>query len=396
MPITLVTGAPRAGKTVYAVARLMREQVGQTVTYENQLGETLTAKRRICAAGFPRLLVEHVALPHPLTGEVVLKKDIDRWNKLDENDEPVMKRMRGEPAWTHELVDGKVIPIQCTIFNWWLWCEPGDFLAFDEVQYVIPRGTMGRVPPFYIKAMEIHGHYGVDFLLITQHPQLIDMTIRSLVNPHRHVRAVSIFAAASKLLFGGVACAVYVWDHASNPERYTTAYKERFIRKPEFFKLYHSTVAVTKQPAASAKIFYIAPLVLIACGYALYDTFKPKAAPPKPSALMSSAVASPVPTAPPARTAARGQLAGFVDVPKLSGCYAQGSSCTCYDVDGMKVSIAYEMCKISSVSYDGLIRWEKRPAPVPAVPPPVPARASTPTDPLKAVFRGGPAASGGG
>jgi hypothetical protein len=68
--------------------------------------------------------------------------------------------------------------------------------------------------------LEIHRHYGIDFLFITQHPQLLDTTIRALVGMHRHVRSV----------MGSPLCMVYVWDHASNPERFTQANKEKFIR----------------------------------------------------------------------------------------------------------------------------------------------------------------------
>ncbi len=118
---------------------------------------------------------------------------------MEDADTPKHQRLPGTPPQE----------VECLVQNWWLWCKPGDLIAVDEAQFLAPRGAMGRKPPYWIQALEIHRHYGVDFIIITQHPQLIDTTIRNLVGLHRHVRSV----------LGSPVCMVYVWDHASNPER---------------------------------------------------------------------------------------------------------------------------------------------------------------------------------
>ncbi len=122
--------------------------------------------------------------------------------------------------------------------NGWLWCKPGDLIMIDEAQFVMPRGTLGRKPPYWLQAMEIHRHYGVDFLIVTQHPQLIDTTVRALVGLHRHVRSV----------MGSQLCMVYTWDHASNPERFSNATKSQFIRRKAHYKLFHSAATHIKPP----------------------------------------------------------------------------------------------------------------------------------------------------
>ncbi|QAZ38212.1 hypothetical protein C1M51_01570 [Methylibium sp. Pch-M] len=138
----------------------------------------------------------------------------------------------------------------------------------DEAQFVMPRGTLGRKPPYWLQAMEIHRHDGVDFLIITQHPRLIDTTVRALVGPHRHVRSV----------MGSPVCMVYAWEHASNPERFTNATKSQFIRRKSHYKLFHSAAAHVKPPTAGRSVVLIVPLLLAVLGYkawAFYDGNKP-------------------------------------------------------------------------------------------------------------------------
>ncbi|MEO6028464.1 MAG: zonular occludens toxin domain-containing protein, partial [Candidatus Binatia bacterium] len=216
MAIELITGALGSGKTTFMVAKRLTEEQGRPFEYEDANGTMRPAKRRLVVAGIDKLLVEHERLPHTLTGDVVRKKDIEFWNQEDENGEPLFKRLPEDPP-VEFVLDAKGCrrDVEASLFNWWLWVLPGDLIVCDEIQYIVPRGTMGRQPPHYIKMMEFSRHYGADFLFGTQHPQLLDMTIRNLVNPHRHVRSV----------MGSSLCTIYVWDHASNPERITLSTK---------------------------------------------------------------------------------------------------------------------------------------------------------------------------
>jgi len=244
--------------------------------------------------------------------------------------------------------------VPAIVQNWWLWCKPGDLIAIDEAQFVAPRGTMGRKPPYWIQCMEIHRHYGVDFLIVTQHPGLIDTTIRALVGMHRHVRSV----------LGSPLCMVYVWDHASNPERYSLANKEKFIRRAKHYKLFHSSVAHIKPPTSGRSALAIAGL-LMCLGVAGFwhkigGMINAKASPAtnaqaSPSAQRAMAAA-------PALAEAPKRPAGFVDVPQLAGCWAQGNTCACIDRAGRRVQVSLDMCRLSSSSYDGLVAWEPRPA----------------------------------
>lgn len=126
--ITLITGTPGAGKSLYTVSELLRKQY---------------AGRRLCVSGIPDLVLDH----EPLTDDQAA--------------------------------------------NWHVHLRPEDVLVVDEAQRLWrPRGSGASTPPG-VAAMEVHrsGH-SVDIVLITQHPGLLDANIRKLVGRHIHLRNV--------------------------------------------------------------------------------------------------------------------------------------------------------------------------------------------------------------
>ncbi len=127
--ITLITGAPGAGKTAALVDLLT----------------TVGKGRPVYADGIPDL-----ALP-----------DVDV--------SPL-----GDPHEWHKTVpDGSIIVI-------------------DEVQRVWrPRSPGSRVPPD-IEALETHRHKGIDLYIITQGPNLLDRNVRTLVGRHVHLRDIGV------------------------------------------------------------------------------------------------------------------------------------------------------------------------------------------------------------
>lgn len=368
MTIELITGTPGAGKTCFAVAKRIVPEFGRQVSVEREGGGVDLVERRIIVAGIRELAVIHDKLPHTLTGDRVGAKDIEYWNECDDDGEPVFKRLPGDPA--------HIVP--ATLFNWWLWCRPGDLIVCDEVQFIIPRGSLGKTPPHYIKSLEIHRHYGVDFMFITQSPQLLDSTLRNLVGLHRHVRSV----------LGSPFCMLYEWDHASNTERITGASKTWYWRRSAFFKLYKSTVAVVSPPKSGRFAFIAAPLLMAASIFginAFIGKFKPAQAAQSPQAAAAAAAA----TVQQAQEAARPKNAFLVrhseysHLPKLTGCYSVRDICSCIDTDGQAVQVDKWACEMSSKGFDGLVKWEKR------LPPPAAAAsagaAARPASPASAV-----------
>ncbi len=354
MTIELITGTPGAGKTCYAVAMRINVEKDRQIAWEPSPGVTETVQRRVVVAGINGLAMPHERLPHTLTGERVNASDIDKWNAVDADGEPRHKRLPGEP----------VQDVEASLFNWWLWCKPGDLIVCDEVQFIIPRGTLGRTPPHYIKSLEIHRHYGVDFLFITQSATLLDSTIRNLVGLHRHVRPVVGGLAGLRM--------VYEWDHASNVERISQSVKTFYRTKPAYFKLYRSTVAVVAPPKSGRAFLWMVPLLLAFCAlFAWKGTARWRDVP------IGVAQAAPLPAGYPQKAPSsavvpvlENRLEVLASYPFMAGrervnaCYAVGAVCRCIGPGGQKLfAIPQSACRESVAGFDGLVRWEPRDLP---------------------------------
>src|SRR5690606_3202457 len=69
----------------------------------------------------------------------------------------------------------------------WMKLPPNSIMVIDECQrHFRPRANGSVVPPC-IAEMETHRHLGIDLVLITQHPMLLDQNIRRLCGLHFHV-----------------------------------------------------------------------------------------------------------------------------------------------------------------------------------------------------------------
>lgn len=232
MAIELTTGVPGAGKTLYTVSEVLLRLLRSTVEIDGR-----AVPRRLCVAGIPDLLIPHELVevrPIPPDGYVDVYGDI--------------VRRPGEPAIEHVRVSGDryiacgaddvgALPLPRSVENWWLWMLPADVLVVDECQTVFRPMPSGRRAPAFIRQLEVHRHYGVDMVFITQHPQLVHSSIRALVGQHRHVRR----------LFGRRAAIVYEWDHCSPPDRVKNASTSVWRYKKSAFGLYKSAQLHTKQ-----------------------------------------------------------------------------------------------------------------------------------------------------
>lgn len=203
--ITLITGTPGAGKTLYAISKLLRELVGSVIKSVDEQGREVETPRRILT-NIPRLLLEHELIGPDIGGGLA---------------------------------------------DWQEWCKPSDVIVYDEVQRSWPPRPNGSKVPDYISALETHRHKGVDFIIITQHPMLIDRNVLALVGRHLHVRR-----------FGGIGAAlVYEWDHCSRSLMYSKALKKSPFRYDKsVFKQYMSAELHTK-PKTS-----IPPLAIVVIG----------------------------------------------------------------------------------------------------------------------------------
>lgn len=180
----------------------------------------------------------------------------------------------------------------------WRNLPSGSLIFVDEADRFFPSGN-GKNPPEWIREMARHRHYGIDFIIITQMPSMINDFLHGLIEAHIHYHRVR----------GNDYTTRYRWEFLQkNP--YTKTNKalglpEKVTVNPEVFKLYRSTELNTRRKEfpwhAVIKIFLLCSSLLLAgifCYWFLYArhltddepiTTLDKSAVPAPAAMPLSA-----------------------------------------------------------------------------------------------------------
>ncbi len=140
--------------------------------------------------------------------------------------------------------------------NWHEWLPANAILVIDEAQrYWRPRAN-GSTVPEAVKAMETHRHKGVDIFLLTQHPRLLDINVKSFVENHKHI---------SKSHMGGRR--IWEWQRAGNPDNkgdVRDALVKPYKLDKASFGLYKSAEVHTKIKTSKSIWFYLFPLIAVA------------------------------------------------------------------------------------------------------------------------------------
>jgi zona occludens toxin len=333
--IYLITGVPGSGKTLYAVSKLLQHLLAEKIKRED--GSEIS--RRLCIDGIPNLLLPHELMAPLADASSFIENKRNAARTVDEDGKPV------------EAQDGH------GLWNWWEWCKPGDVIVCDEVQrHWRPRG-MGTKVPEQIARLETHRHYGVDFVLITQNPMLVDQNVRRLVGRHQHVRR----------LFGGSRALIYEWDGCqTDTSRLAGGTRTLFTYPKDAYKLYKSSELHTKQ-RQKIPLWFAFPLVVLAVGAVAgpraYDALHKGAG---GKGIGAQAGVATAPASAPAALAGRGASAALppsVAASKapgqrpdvlserkmaLMGCIAFKDRCECFDADGAKVETDRETCQDGS------------------------------------------------
>lgn len=199
--ITLITGVPGAGKTLYAVHEILLP--------ESKAG------RQLYVDGIPDLLVPHEVSPD--------------------------------------------------VMDWPSWAPHGAHIVIDEVQRLWRPESAGKAIPPSIAELETHRHRGLDFTIMTQHPNLIHSNVRRLVGRHIHVRRT------------GLGVVVYEWSECkTNPDTAwrTALTKLRWKHPKSSFGLYKSASIHQKVKFRLPKAIWlvIIPLLILPfAGWFLYS-----------------------------------------------------------------------------------------------------------------------------
>ncbi|MGJ7546145.1 zonular occludens toxin domain-containing protein [Variovorax sp. LT1R16] len=290
--LTVITGLPGSGKTAGVVERFLmplaaKDWQEQAITPD---GEKITVKRRLLT-NINGLLLEH---------EKIDADDLARW---------------------HE------------------WAKPGDLIVFDEVQKPWPLTGANKEQPKCITELETHRHYGIDMILMTQHPMLINAAIVRLAGQHLHIRKLGNSRFAT----------IYEWDGVSRTLLYKNAFaKKAWRRSKDAEKVYRSSSLHTKQKRAIPTVLFVIIACLVgfpALAWKFGGSFQeryfggkpliPVATPAQPGGkaphepvAASSAPEAPLPT-PPASSPVR--------EPAFAGCARIRDRCQCFDTAGFPV-----------------------------------------------------------
>ncbi len=209
--ITIITGTPGAGKTLYTVDKLLRNMVGTTI--KRKVDGVEVEEKRIIYSNINGLLLDH--------------------EQIDESAEGGLR-------------------------NWHQWAKPGALIVYDEFQKAWPPRPNGSRIPEEIQALDTHRHMGVDFILITQSVMNTDRHIHALCNRHLHVRRLGRTPLVT----------VYEWDYASKSLQYSKALaKKPYKYNKSVFELYQSAEAHTKQPISVPPLLW---MMLAALGIGAY------------------------------------------------------------------------------------------------------------------------------
>lgn len=161
----------------------------------------------------------------------------------------------GIPDLDPVAIPHNAMPDGCNGGNWQDWLPNGAILVIDEAQrYFRPRPNGSKVPDA-VQAMETHRHKGVDIFILTQHPRLLDINVKSFVENHKHI---------SKSQLG--IRRIFEWQRCGNPDAkadVTAATVKTYTLDKSVYGLYKSAEIHTKIKTDKTWINYALPLILV-------------------------------------------------------------------------------------------------------------------------------------
>lgn len=182
------------------------------------------------------------------------------------------KDFQGRPLFIDGIPDLKIphepIPEGESIKTWPKWAPTGAIIVVDECQRIFPRRASTAAVPDYISEFETHRHRGLDFLLIAQHPKLLDNHLRVLIEHHTHFSGTSL--GIRRKLEWSTGGAKDPESRANIKDALVSVYK----LDKSVYGLYKSAEEHTKIKTARSKVFYLIPvflLLLIYGGWAFYN-----------------------------------------------------------------------------------------------------------------------------
>jgi zona occludens toxin len=246
----------------------------------------------------------------------------------------------------------------------WFELPKGSIIVIDEVQRVMRPRQHGTTVPEFVAKLETHRHLGVDLVLITQHPMLLDSNVRRLVGQHFHVVRK----------FGTHNATIHEWgsvkESCDKSREDSTPHHWRYPK--DVFALYKSAEAHTHKMRIPMRvwIFLALPFVIGGLVWVLYGNLMGRTKLKEPG----GAAGAPGQTVPGGAAPAGGArlkltAAEYVKehVPRVPGlaytapvydeatkvteapypaaCVEMGKRCQCYTQQATKLEVPRELCQ---------------------------------------------------
>ncbi len=321
MSITLITGVPGTGKSVYVVWNILRPAVEEG--------------RCIYTAGIPELELPTISKSY---------KQIRTWHAREQ--------IEVENEYDKDLPDDE-IPTRLLNF------QEGSLVIVDEVQFCWPADG-SREPSEDISYLTKHRHHGLEFVLMTQAPQLLHPKVLAVVDKHLHIRKAWIGRH------------IYEWPEYCSTTRAKSsrmdAVKRSYKVPKQAFGLYRSATMHVKQTMSVPFFAYIVPIIFLAVfyfGYQSYTSIMARVKPEKkaektelvektenssPSNILPVSNPQPVQTTPivtQPKPVTHTVVSDQVDWSKVIGCISNKTKCVCYGHSAETLVIPVETCRIA-------------------------------------------------
>lgn len=178
------------------------------------------------------------------------------------------KDFKNRPLFVDGIPELKIpheeIPEGESIQTWPKWAPDGAIIVVDECQRIFRPRPSGSKVPDYVAELETHRHRGLDFLLITQHPRLLDVHLRGLIEHHTHFGKTNL--GLRRKLEWSTGGAKEPESRANIKEALVSVYK----LDKSVYGLYKSAEEHTKIRTKRSKVLYLIPVAIAMLGGGLY------------------------------------------------------------------------------------------------------------------------------
>jgi zona occludens toxin len=237
--------------------------------------------------------------------------------------------------------------------DWQTWAPDGAYIIMDEVQHIYRPRSGSTILPASVAAFETHRHSGIDFLLMTQNPMLMDKNIRLLVSKHIHLKGTWSHRVQHE------------WGECSDDTKRTAgAIKSVYTLNKDNFKLYKSAELHTKVKRKIPFQLYVLIAAVLLGVYVFWkisgrfdERMNPQAAAVESSSQVSLETTGfssreigdvfdrvPVEELFVESAPAFSHLVQVVAYPRLAGCIRGNLKCKCYTQQATLLDVSLNQC----------------------------------------------------